>query len=451
MSTVPTSIVLVDGEHYPPVTARAIARMREAGEHVVLALLVGGGEKLGTRALDLGVPVRTAQDPERALAAAIVETGATRVLDLSDEPVLHNTRRFRMASIAVWREASYVGPDFVFTPPHRPPVCGAASVAVIGMGKRTGKTAVSGAAARAYRHAGLAPVIVAMGRGGPAEPQAVAADAGLTPETLLEWADRGRHAASDHIEDALTTGVPTVGTWRAGGGLAGAPFHTDYDRALEKAVGLDPEVLVLESSGASIPPAAADATILVVDVHIDPVDLYGYFGLYRLLLADLVVLTMCEGDEGRRRAEAIEAGIAEHYVSRPNTIRAVLRPYPMADVAGKQLWLATTAPRQAGSTLAAHLEHVHGAHVVGISHALGDRRQLAHDLGERAPEADVLAVELKAAGVDVVTRFGAEHGIETVYVDNRPLTLDGDTLDPHLLSVAHLARRRHATAGEEHG
>ncbi|HWD08546.1 MAG TPA: hypothetical protein VHA57_05565, partial [Actinomycetota bacterium] len=55
----PGCIVLVDGEHYPPVTARAIAELIAAGERPVAALLVGGAEKLGQVPLDIGVAVVT--------------------------------------------------------------------------------------------------------------------------------------------------------------------------------------------------------------------------------------------------------------------------------------------------------------------------------------------------------------------------------------------------------
>src|ERR1700737_2396479 len=90
-AALPPSIVLIDGEHYPPVTARAIAALRAEGEHPVAALLVGGGEKLGQVPLDVGLPVTAFADPESALAGLVElihTTGALRVLDLSDEPVL---------------------------------------------------------------------------------------------------------------------------------------------------------------------------------------------------------------------------------------------------------------------------------------------------------------------------------------------------------------------------
>src|SRR6266849_7334902 len=92
-AALPPSVVLVDGEHYPPVTARAIAALRAEGEHPVAALLVGGSEKLGQVPLEIGVPVTAAPDREAGLVELIRATGATRVVDLSDEPVLGYTDR----------------------------------------------------------------------------------------------------------------------------------------------------------------------------------------------------------------------------------------------------------------------------------------------------------------------------------------------------------------------
>jgi cyclic 2,3-diphosphoglycerate synthetase len=438
------SIVLVDGEHYPPVTARAIAALRAAGEDPVLALLVGGREKLGQVALDLGVPVEVVDDPEAALAAAIPRVGAGRVLDLSDEPVLGNVARCRLASVALWRGASYAGADFRFTPPPRPEVGGAASVAVIGTGKRAGKTAVAGQAARLWKEAGLDPVVVAMGRGGPPEPEIITAGETLDPLRLLEWSEQGRHAASDYVEDALMAGVPTVGAWRAGGGLAGAIWFGNYAQALEAARGLNPGLLLLEGSGAAIPPAKADACVLVVNAAIEPEQLRGYFGLFRVLLADLVVLTMCEDPTALRQFAVVEDCVRNRPAPSPEIVRTVFRPHPLGDVSGKRTWFATTAGKQATSVLKQHLEGTYGARVVGVSHALADRQQLKRDL-EDAEGAQVLAVELKAAAVDVVTRFGVERGIEVVYVDNRAVAAgvgaDGE-VERQLLAVAARAAER---------
>src|SRR2546430_6253961 len=63
-------------------------------------------------------------------------------------------------------------------------------------------------------------VVVAMGRGGPAEPQVAVVQPTLS--ALLELSRAGHHAASDYLETAVLTGVVTIGCRRAGGGLAGA-------------------------------------------------------------------------------------------------------------------------------------------------------------------------------------------------------------------------------------
>src|SRR2546430_15436261 len=89
-AALPPSVVLVDGEHYPPVTARAIAALQAEGEHPVAALLVGGGEKLGQVPLDIGVPGTAAAHPQSALGALvdlIQAPGARRGLGLSGAPV----------------------------------------------------------------------------------------------------------------------------------------------------------------------------------------------------------------------------------------------------------------------------------------------------------------------------------------------------------------------------
>jgi cyclic 2,3-diphosphoglycerate synthetase len=444
----PRSVVLIDGEHYPPVTARAIAALRAEGEDPVAALLVGGGEKLGQVPLEVGVPVTAFADPESALAGLVElihATGARRVLDLSDEPVLGYTERCRMASVALWSGAAYIGADFSFTPPDRSLRPAAPSVAVIGTGKRTGKTAIAGTAARTWRDAGLNPVVVAMGRGGPPEPEVIDAGTQLDAATLLGFLEAGRHAASDYIEDALTARVATVGAWRAGGGLAGAMAYSNFPRALAVAEDLKPGLLVLEGSGAAIPPSAFDAGVLVADAGIDPEHLCGYFGLYRLLLADLVVLTMCEETLDRSQLAAVERCARSRPLSHPKVVCTVFRPHPLADVSGKRIWFGTTAIERAGPSLKQHLESTYGCDVVAVSHDLARRDALRRDLEAQASPGgvDALVVELKAAAVDVVTRWGMERGIEVIYVDNRPETVGGDgPLEELLLEVARSAKER---------
>src|SRR5205814_8112468 len=166
------------------------------------ALFLGGTEKVsGLEPPDFGVPT-TAAGPDwmAALAAALDAERCEAVLDLSDEPILGYRERMELAAVALARGTPYLGPDFRLHPPlwaERLPV---PTVAVIGTGKRTGKTAIAGEAARVAQAAGLDPVVVAMGRGGPPGPRVAEAGSG-TVDALLGLVRRGQHAASDYLED----------------------------------------------------------------------------------------------------------------------------------------------------------------------------------------------------------------------------------------------------------
>jgi cyclic 2,3-diphosphoglycerate synthetase len=140
------ALALVDGEHYPPVVRAAIAAAGR-DDQVVAALLLGGTEKL-RGAPDYGVPLEDAgRDTAAGMLAAARKHAAGRIVDLSDEPVLSDRDRFWLVSHALAAGLSYRGADFEFRPPPRP-AAGVPAIAVIGTGKRIGKTAVSGHLAR---------------------------------------------------------------------------------------------------------------------------------------------------------------------------------------------------------------------------------------------------------------------------------------------------------------
>lgn len=429
------TLVLVDGEHYPPVVRAALEELRAAGCDVVGAALLGGGEKLRTdEAPDFGfadpAAVVTAPNPLLALLAGLDRFDPDAVFDLSDEPVVDARSRMLLAAHALRRGVAYRGADFAFEPPARPHVATKPSVAVIGTGKRTGKTAVASAAARALAADGRPPVIVAMGRGGPAEPEVIdPRRADLSPAGLLARADAGRHAASDHLEDALTAGVVAVGTRRCGGGMAGAPASSTFAAGVAIANGMSVPLLVFEGSGAAIPPVHADATMCVVPATADPEIAVGYLGAYALLLSDAVVVTLHDvppPDSSRAAQRSLEApnlGALEDRIRGVTpeipVLHTVLRPWPLASIAQRSVFFATTAPEPVAARAAAHLESRHGATVVGWTSNLSHRARLGEDLDQLAG-ADMLVTELKAAAVDVATRAALERGMEVVYCDNRP-------------------------------
>jgi cyclic 2,3-diphosphoglycerate synthetase len=445
-------IALVDGEHYPSVTRWGLRSATDSGAEVVGALLVGGVEKLDAEGrMDLGdvMVIPGGGDPRATLAGAIRQHRPDAILDLSDEPVLGYDRRMEMAAVALANGVPYVGSDFRFDPPFTEPPLPAPTLAVIGTGKRAAKTAVGGHTARLAAAAGLRPVVVAMGRGGPPEP-VVAGPEDVTLDALLRRVERGDHAASDYLEDALTSGVPTIGARRCGGGIGGRPFVSNVPEAARRAVDLGADPVVLEGSGAAIPPVPWDAGILVAPAGLPPHHLMGYLGPLRLLLSDLLIFIIGAGSvAGADNLSTLYPGVRR---LRPDIRIAIaeLQPVPLADVRGKDAYLATTAQPAVAGFLAASLERTAGCRVVRVSTHLADRAALERDLAD-APPFDVLLTELKAAAVDVAARRALDRGAQVVFVDNRPRTArsaghdavhgDGD-VDDLIREVIGLARSR---------
>ncbi len=382
---------------------------------------VGGTEKLRDGA-EYGVPLAS------GVVEAIDSFRPDLVVDLSDEPVLGPVERLRLASAVLARGVPYVGADFRLDPPTLEPFAGP-SLAVIGTGKRVGKTALTGHLARL-----LAPrlrvVVVAMGRGGPAEPEVVTVPP--TVEALVELSRSGRHAASDHLETAVLAGVETVGCRRCGGGLAGAVFTSNVAAGARIAAERGPDLVVFDGSGAALPPVATDRRIVIVGGHQRPEIAAGYLNAYRLLLADLVVVTMAEdGSDWRSVREAVRSVVAPEIHVMPT----VLRPRPMEDVRGLSVAYFCTAPERAHSILAAHLSEAHGAEIVHVSGNLADRQALRAELPD--VDAKVFLVELKAAAVDVVAEHALALGSRVVLAANDVVPLPGEgVLDEMLLEMS---------------
>lgn len=367
------AIAVIDGEHYPPVVRDALLALPY---EFVGALLVGGTEKL-RGGEGYGVP----------LVSSLDEVAADVVVDLSDEPVMPPVERFRLASRALWLGLTYVGADFRFEPPRLEPF-DLPSLSVIGTGKRVGKTAVTGHAARLLARE-RSVVVVAMGRGGPAEPELV--ETPPTVDDLLALSRSGRHAASDHLEAAALAGVVTIGCRRAGGGLAGTVSYSNVVAGAELARSLEPDVVVFDGSGAAIPPVATSARILVttaghdLDAHLNP---------FRVAISDLVI------GVGDVRGADVSVG---------------LRLRPIQPLGGRRTAVFTTG--------AAPVEHL-DAELVHVSRNLANREALRAELP--SIDADVYVVELKAAAIDVVAEEAAARGAELVLAAN---DVSGDGLD----------------------
>jgi cyclic 2,3-diphosphoglycerate synthase len=408
------ALALIDGEHYAPVVKAAL---EELPYDFVAAHLVGGAEKLRDDA-DYGVTVA----PD--LNAALAEHRPELVVDLSDEPVLGPRERFRLASRVLAAGLPYVGSDFRFDPPQLEPFP-LPSIGIVGTGKRVGKTAVTAHAAQLFARKRKV-VVVAMGRGGPPEPEV--AEVRPDVRALLELSRGGRHAASDYLETAALAGVTTVGCRRCGGGLAGSVGISNVHEGARIAVALEPALVLFDGSGAAIPPVETSRRILVVNAATDPDIATGYLNEYRHLVSDLVVLTMAERGNGWEELHGRALALA------PAVVATTLRPRPNGDVAGRRVAFFTTAAEAAHDLFAEHLAAAYGANVVHVSGALADRRRLRAEL--KGVDADVFLVELKAAAIDVVAEAASERGVEVVLAGSDVLAVDGQDLDEELLRLA---------------
>jgi len=422
------ALALIDGEHYPPVVRDALSALPY---EFACCVNVGGGEKLRLDSEQddalYGVPLLD------SIEQGIEFCSPEIVVDLSDEPVLGPRERLATASRVLALGLPYTGADFRFDPPTLEPF-DLPSVSVIGTGKRVGKTALAIQLARiCAQH--FEVVVVAMGRGGPPEPELCETPPSV--EQLLELARAGRHAASDYLEDALLAEIVSVGARRCGGGLAGAVGYSNVAEAAEIALERRPDLVVFEGSGAALPPIATDRRVLVVSAHQDAELACGYLNTYRILVSDLIVLSFAERGE---RLDQLREGLASLRPELP-LIATAMRPRPLVPVAGKKTALFTTAPESALPPLAEHLENAYGAEVVHVSGNLARRKELRSEL--ETIEAELFLVELKAAAVDVVLEEAAARGCEVAVVDNELVTLAGEPeLESALLRLAEQARAK---------
>ncbi|EKF84952.1 cyclic 2,3-diphosphoglycerate synthase [Methanobacterium formicicum] len=455
MSALLKMVCLIDGEHYLPVTRSALNTLDNL-EHieVVAAVFIGGTEKLRDATPEsigekLGVKVYFGSDHHKIPYDLIVKVSkehqADVVMDLSDEPVVDYSKRFKIASLVLEEGILYEGPDFSFQPLDEYDVLTKPSVKILGTGKRIGKTAVSAYAARLIHKEQYNPCVVAMGRGGPEEPEIVRGDEiKITPQYLMEQSDKGIHAASDHWEDALMSRILTIGCRRCGGGMVGQVFITNMKKGAQMANEVDSEFVIMEGSGAAIPPIKTDRHIVLVGANQPMINIQRFFGPFRIKMADLVVITMCEEPMASpQKVERIEKVIKD---INPDAmvIPTVFRPKPLDSVEGKRVLFATTAPDSVKDVLIKHLEDEYGCTVVGTTPYLSNRPLLQKDIEKYIDEVDVMLTELKAAAVDVATKDALKAGLEVVYCDNIPLVIrEEDDLDPAILTVVDKAIEDH--------
>ncbi|MDZ7836617.1 MAG: 2,3-diphosphoglycerate synthetase [Actinomycetota bacterium] len=328
-----------------------------------------------------------------------------------------------------------MGPDFLFEYIPKPFSISKPSISIIGTGKRLGKTAISSYISKQMVKNNIDVCVLAMGRGGPAQPQVIkGGDVKITPEFLLDLSQKGLHASSDYLEDALMSSITTVGCRRCGGGFGGKIFLTNIKQGIKEVEQIDPHLAIVEGSGASVPDVKTDATICVMGAYQDWDSIIGYLGLYRIMVSDMVVITMCEPPlADQNKIDFLKQQVALLNPS-AKVFTSVFRPQPLQDIKGKQVFVAMTAKHNIEKEIKTYIEKQFSCRVNYISFNLSNRKQLRRDL-ETAEGYDTILTELKAASVDVLTDFAFSHDKLIVYMNNIPIMNDSIQFEQELLNI----------------
>ena len=219
------------------------------------------------------------------------------------------------------------------------------------------------------------------------------------------------------------------------------------------ALSAEPDVLLVEGSGATVPPIHAHRTVCVTNAARAATDALSFLGPYRLLRSNLVVLIGADARAlgGAACARARPVGVGLRRRDRRLHARAGARRRRCATAPARP---SSPPPHRSSSSGTRSCSNGHGIDVRVFSSSLSRRGELVHDLERAARErCDVFLTELKAAAIEVVASEAERSGAEVVFVRNRPVSLPGEPdLDAELLrihdeAVAESARRETAAAG----
>ena len=414
-------LVLFDGEHTVPVILKGLEKLRKMGKKIVAGLFVGGFEKIGdleTLENELGIPLEVLkQDFPKTLQLLREKYEVfTTIFDLSDHPILSPKDRMKIGVDSLIAGYKYEGADFSFGPLElRENVLDRFSLGVVGTGKRTGKTAVSAYIALILKERGIEPCIVTMGRGGPEKPILIKGEEmEITPQYLIDLAEKGYHAASDCWEDALAAKVSIIGCTRCGGGLAGKTFYNNVLEGVKMANSLPVDVVILEGSGTTMPPVKADEYVVVVSAWQPDFLISEHLSSISIKFSSLAIITGCETPiVSSKKVDKILKTIKD-IKPEIDIVKTVFRPMPLGDITGKKVFYAFTGPIEITKKNIDYLEKTYNCSIQHYTNKLANRIKLRKEIEKNIGKVDVLLTELKAAAVDIATMKTLSFGKEPV-------------------------------------
>ena len=258
---------------------------------------------------------------------------------------------------------------------------------------------------------------------------------------------RARTRRRTILEDAALAGVATVGRAQVRHRASPGPrFCRTSPRRWRLARALDPDLVLLEGSGAALPPVAADRTVLVTSAARPAESLVTGMGPYRILVSDmLVVITMCEPPLADRARTSTAC-------ARPSP--AIRPDLPVVDDGASGRARRSRSPASGSRSsrrrrpsgprrrCAPSLEAEHGAEVVGRGRGRSrDRAALARRprLARRGRAAATYLTEIKAAAIDVVAEAAprrAARGWSSATTGRRSIAGSSPTWTPRCVGLA---------------
>ena len=208
--------------------------------------------------------------------------------------------------------------------------------------------------------------------------------------------------------------VPTVGCRRVGGALAGVPFETNMVAGARLAASLDGvDTLILEGSGACVPPVEADATVCVVG---EP----------------------ARRARGARPVPAAARRPRARDARRAGRARASSAPAPWSQVRLSPSRPSRCRPARAWRSSAPAPATLRGVEpVVTLARTSRGAARSTEDLARAAQEGcDVYLTELKAAAIDTVAAHARRAGRARRLRAQPRVVADGADLDDALAGAA---------------
>jgi cyclic 2,3-diphosphoglycerate synthetase len=220
------------------------------------------------------------------------------------------------------------------------------------------------------------------------------------------------------------TGASCVGCRRCAEGPAGEVFESNVGEGARLALTLDPDVVLLEGSGAALPPVEADRSVCMTSAQRAGREALAHLGPYRLVSSDLLVVVGSEALDGAALADLKHR--LSQWIAPEAIVACELVAEPLHEVApGSRVAFFSTSGGHDGP-LRERLQGG-GAKLRVSSANLARREPLEKDLELAKREGcDVYLTELKAAAIDLVAERAEGAGARVEFVRNRPFALPGE-------------------------